>query len=184
MKRKTARELLVDSFRELAAEKNIDRITIRDITDNSGYSSATFYRQFRDKYDLIAWDYTRDIEKIMDQADRSESSWKQALQEAAEYYQEHKDYLRNLLLHTSGYDSFSRYMIEINHDSLKKWILLSSGLKETDSKSELLIRSFCIGTVSLTCEWILGKHCVTSDELAEIYEESLPEPLHESLYGK
>ena len=34
--------------------KNVDnKITIQDIVDNCGYSPATFYRNFRDKYDLI-----------------------------------------------------------------------------------------------------------------------------------
>ena len=57
MKCKTAREILAESFREVAETKPIDKITIRDIVDNCGYSPATFYRQFSDKYDLIAWDY-------------------------------------------------------------------------------------------------------------------------------
>ena len=57
MKRKTAKEILSDSFRELAQVKPVDRITVKDITDNCGYSPATFYRQFKDKYDLIAWEF-------------------------------------------------------------------------------------------------------------------------------
>ena len=57
MKRKTAKELLAESFRELAQDRDIDKITVQDIAKNCGYSIATFYRQFRDKYDLIAWDY-------------------------------------------------------------------------------------------------------------------------------
>ena len=49
MKRKTAKEILAESFQELAEKKSIDKITVKDITDNCGYSPATFYRQFRDK---------------------------------------------------------------------------------------------------------------------------------------
>ena len=37
---------------------------MKDIVNNCGYSSATFYRQYKDKYDLIAWAYTRDLELI------------------------------------------------------------------------------------------------------------------------
>jgi ComF family protein len=55
VKRKTAREILADSLRELAAQMSVDRITVKAIAENCGYSQATFYRQFRDKYDLIAW---------------------------------------------------------------------------------------------------------------------------------
>ena len=46
MKRKTSKEILAESFREVAEKKNIDKITVKDITDNCGYSPATFYRQF------------------------------------------------------------------------------------------------------------------------------------------
>lgn len=34
MKRKTAREILADSFRELAEQMNVDRITVKAIADN------------------------------------------------------------------------------------------------------------------------------------------------------
>ena len=54
MKRKTAKEVLSESFREIAERKEADKITVKDITENCGYSPATFYRRFRDKYDLIA----------------------------------------------------------------------------------------------------------------------------------
>ncbi|MBR0399679.1 MAG: TetR family transcriptional regulator, partial [Mogibacterium sp.] len=64
MKRKTAKEILAESFRELAETRNVDRITAKDITENCGYSSATFYRQFKDKYDLIAWEYSRNLPGI------------------------------------------------------------------------------------------------------------------------
>ena len=69
MKRKTAKQILAESFRELAKEKNIDKITVKDITENCGYSTATFYRQFKDKYDLIAWAYTWGVTSIMDRID-------------------------------------------------------------------------------------------------------------------
>ena len=55
MKRKNAKEILAESFQELARGKNIDKITVKEITDNCGYSTVTFYRQVKDKYDLIAW---------------------------------------------------------------------------------------------------------------------------------
>ena len=47
MKRKTAKEILAESFREIAEKKNIDKITVREITDNCGYSPATFLPAFQ-----------------------------------------------------------------------------------------------------------------------------------------
>ena len=42
MIRKTTKEILAESFRELAQTKNVDKITVRDITKNSGYYDASF----------------------------------------------------------------------------------------------------------------------------------------------
>lgn len=181
MKRKTAKEILAESFRELAREKNIDKITVRDITQNCGYSPATFYRQFKDKYDLIAWAYTKDLEEIMQQISFDETSWKKVLMDATIYYQKHKDYLSNLLLRTSGYVSFFRYMSDINYNSLKNTVEKSQN-SSRDEKTDMYIRLYCQGTVALTCDWILGKYHASPEELAEIYENSLPEPLKKYLY--
>ena len=180
MKRKTTKELLAESFRELAAAKSIDRITVREIVDNCAYSPATFYRHFKDKYDLIAWDYAQRMAVLMDRISGG-YSWAQILQDGAKHYEEERDYLTNLLLHTSGHDSFIQYMAESNYRVFMKYLLATLNQEGLDEKTALLARTYCLGTVCLTCEWILGKHSVTPKELAEIYENALPLPLRELL---
>ncbi len=110
MKRKTPKEILSASFQELAAVKSIDKITIQEIVDNCGYSPATFYRYFKDKYDLIAWEHARSVASIVDQTSAANYPWKQTLYDGARMYQANKDYLVNLLKNTSGHDSFMRHM--------------------------------------------------------------------------
>ena len=180
MKRKTAKEPLAESFRELAQSREIDRITLQDIAKNCGYSIATFYRQFRDKYDLIAWDYARDVQKLLDQEDGTPKNWRQSLYDAADYYDEQRDYLANLLTNTSGYDSFIRYMTEIHFNALMNRIRAASDPDEPDQRTRMLVRLYAYGTVMLTCEWILVKYSVSRQTLTEVYATSLPEPLHGS----
>ena len=181
MKRKTAKEILAASFQELAAEKNIDKITIQEIVDNCGYSPATFYRNFRDKYDLIAWEHTRAIAKIVDRVGMDDYLWKQTLYDGARLYNENKDYLVNLLQHTSGHDFFMRYMAEINYAALEKYILSVSGKKKLTHEEMMYVKMYCNGLVSLACEWIMGQIDTTLDEIAKIYELSIPEPLKKYL---
>ena len=38
MKRKTTKEILAESFRELAENRPVDKITIKEIVDNCDYS--------------------------------------------------------------------------------------------------------------------------------------------------
>ena len=181
MKRKTTKEILAESFRELAECKSIDKITVQEIVDNCDYSTATFYRHFKDKYDLIAWDYARKAEAIMARLSEKDASWKQTLMDWAEFFHAEKEYLANLFLHTSGHDSFIQYMTEVHYRAFTKHLLAISRQKELDEKTSLLARTYCLGTVYLSCEWITGKYDVTPDELAEIYENAVPQPLLELL---
>lgn len=181
MKRKTSKEILAESFREVAERKNIDKITIKDITDNCGYSSATFYRQFRDKYDLIAWDYTQELEGILSGMDGSKTEWRKALTCAAVFFQERKTYLSNLFLHTSGRESFITYMQEVNYQSLKDIVRKAFGDRPIDPLIEMYIRVYVLGTVQFTCEWILGKYEATVEEMATVFEQTLPTPLQRCL---
>ena len=182
MKRKTAKEILAESFIELAQTKSIDKITVKDITENCGYSSATFYRQFKDKYDLIAWSYTQDIRNIVDKMEYTEGSWKRVLTEVAKYFDKHRDYLSNLLLHTTGYDSFVNNMAQIHYERMRFLILKVAPQNKLDVMTEMYIRAYCYGTVQLTCEWILGKYKVSLDELTQVYVNSLPVPLNQYLF--
>ena len=135
MKRKTAKEILAESFRELAEKKKVDKITVRDIAENCGYSTTTFYRHFKDKYDLIVWEHTQYVSEIMDRVGKDGYSWNQTLYEGMEYYEKNKEYLANLLQHTSGYDSFIRNMAEINCNALKKCKCLDSIVVSEDNES-------------------------------------------------
>ena len=181
MKRKTAKEILAESFRELAGVKNIDKITVKDITDNCGYSPATFYRQFRDKYDLIAWVYTWGVSSIMDRIGQDRYEWKQTLLDGAIQFQKEKEVLTNLLLHTSGHESFVQYMTDINSSELTRYIKRVSGKEILDQTTEMYIRLYCMGTVCFTCEWILGNINADSRMLAASMAASLPVPLQKYL---
>ncbi|MBQ7745640.1 MAG: TetR/AcrR family transcriptional regulator C-terminal domain-containing protein [Ruminococcus sp.] len=182
MKRKTAKEILAESFRELAGKKKADKITVGDIAGNCGYSTTTFYRHFRDKYDLIVWDHTQYVAEIMEKIGKNGYSWNNTLLEGMRYYQENKEYLANLLRYTSGHDSFVRYMTEINCSALTKFILKNISADRLDEETEMYVRIYCSGTTMLNCEWILGRYSVTPEELALIHEKALPEPLRKYLY--
>ena len=181
MKRKTAREILAESFRELAGSKPVDKITVPHIIENCGYSKTTFYRLFRDKYDLMAWDYAQKLQAIVGQTEREDYPWKQILWDVAFLYNEQKEYLRNLLLHTGGYASFSRHMKQLHIESLTKCVLDASGRTELDVKTEMYVRTYCQGTVDLSCDWIMGAFQVTPEELAAVFEDCLPLPLQKYL---
>ncbi|MCR5663065.1 MAG: TetR/AcrR family transcriptional regulator [bacterium] len=175
MKRKTAKEILADSLKELAKTKNVEKLTIKEITGNCGYSSATFYRQFKDKYDLIAWDFAQQLERSMRSLDFEKSAWRQALLMNAQYHCDHKEYLINLFQHTSGVYSFEQYMAEVSVRYLSEFILKNA--KELDKLSERCLWAYCYGCVRNCRDWLLGKFDAAPEDMAHIYEMAMPEIL-------
>ena len=53
--------LLAESFKELAMQRSIEKITIKEITDKAGVIRPTFYNHFQDKYELLEWIITNDL---------------------------------------------------------------------------------------------------------------------------
>ena len=104
------------------------------------------------------------------------------LTNAAEYYKNHRDYLSNLFLHTTGYMSFVRNMSQINYRSLKQKIQTSAKVQNISTKTDMYIRLYCHGTVALTCDWLLGEFEADAQTLAEIYESTLPPHLRQYLF--
>ena len=67
-------------------------------------------------------------------ADRHERlTWKLALWDCLSHYQAEKEYLTNILKHTSGHDSFVHYMTEIHCQEASLYIRQRTGKKFLDA---------------------------------------------------
>ncbi len=175
MKRKNAKELLAESFRELAETKNIDKITVKDIVDNCGYSPATFYRNYKDKYDLIAWYYSEKVFEIQRRVGKEDGyTWQDAYRDGTQFYSENKAYLANLFTYTSGLDSFIHNMTDINYESCKEFLLRYSSEEELDWKTDMQLHLYCLGASKFISEWVLDQIDLTEEQLTEVLVDTLP----------
>ena len=52
---------LAQSFKQLACEHPVEKITIKQITDGAGVIRPTFYHHFSDKYGLLEWILVQEI---------------------------------------------------------------------------------------------------------------------------
>ena len=181
MKRMTAKEILVESFKELARDKPVSKITVQEIVRNCGYSPATFYRNFSDKFDLIAWDYTRSCREIMGQAASEGCTWKETVAEACAYFQPNQDYMCNLLKNTSGRGSFVRYASAINVELMSQTILQKTAKTALDENLQRIATIYCYGTAQYVCEWLLSGCPLPAAQLAKLFIDALPGQLSDIL---
>ena len=73
-------------------------------------------------------------------------------------------------------------MAEINQQNVSSYMLNKFKLEKLDKKTELCLRLYCYSTAQLICEWILGKHKLTLEELVDIFDISMPVLLKKYLF--
>ena len=57
---------IVKAFEELARVKNVDRITVKEITDKCQISRNTFYYHFKDIYDVLEEMLNQRVEQMIE----------------------------------------------------------------------------------------------------------------------
>ena len=184
MKRMTTKEILAESFKEVAASKPINKITIANITDNCGLTQPTFYRHFKDKYDLICWIYVTDAQKIMCQIGTDGYLWRDTLMDGARYFSENRDFALNALKHTTGRDSFLHLLQQVNSELLCTEVRKQLMTENIPADILTMVKVYCYGTVQYTFEWLLSDRPISQEEYADVMERCLPEPLRQYLYPK
>lgn len=66
------------SLKKLLLKKPLDKITIRDLTEDCGISRMTFYYHFKDIYDLVEWICYEDAAQAL-QGKKTYDTWQEGL---------------------------------------------------------------------------------------------------------
>ena len=177
MKKKTTKELLADSFLELAEKIPINKITIANIAENCEVTQPTFYRYFKDKYDMIAWIYARQAGEFIGKIGEKGYLWKDTLLDGMRFYDENRNFMVNALKHTSGRDSFLFQMSDMNMRFIEDEIKRKLKVKECPQDLTAIARMFCYGTNQFLYDWLIKSSDLSCEQVADLMEKSVPEVL-------
>lgn len=177
MKKKTTKNILAESFLELAEKKPINKITIADIVNNCGVTQPTFYRHFKDKYDMIAWIYAREAGNNIAKIGTNGYVWKDTFLDGMRFYEENRKFMINALKHTSGRDSFLFQMSEMNIQFIEDEIKKKLKVSECPPDLSAIAKMFCYGTNQFLYDWLIEKSDLSYEQVADLMEKSIPEVL-------
>ena len=108
---------LCDALKSLLAAKNIDQITVGEITDAAGFNRQTFYYHFRDVYDLLTWIFNQEMSAIRPYLDKPDLNWRETLSRIILGVSQRK-YLCSCIVHGVGRDQ----LVFALHDSIYELI--------------------------------------------------------------
>lgn len=180
---KSTRELLADSFRELAEKKPIKKITVKNITDNCGMAPATFYRHFQSKYDLLIWDYNQCIGSIMDEICEEQMPWNDVQLLYIHLYEKNKPFYLNLLRTAYGDEMFGNQLLEVGEKYILVYLKEVKKIETPDPDTSLYLRIYLRSAAYITREWMLGAIKEEGEKFAAVLNNTLPHPIRTYVFG-
>ena len=143
------------SLKNLLLQKPLDKITIRDITQDCGVSRMTFYYHFKDIYDLIEWSCAEDAAKAL-AGNKTYDTWQQGFLQIFAAVKENKPFIVNV------YRSVSREQVEQYLYKVTYGLLLdvvneeAAGRTVGEEDKAFLAHFYKYAFVGLMLDWIRG----------------------------
>ena len=161
---------LRQAFWELYAERPVEKISVREITDRAGYNRATFYLYYHDVYELleeIEGTLLGNIERLVNerllQGERLDFSQHMGL--ILRLAQRSRDYTR-VLLGPHGDPAFSSRLKEIISPLVDRFFLPAS---ELDEQSRRVVREFYLsGILAIIRTWTADDDPMPLDRLIQL----------------
>ncbi len=164
--------VLADSIKELMTSMPLDKITVKNIVENCDTTRQTFYRNFKDKYDLVIWCFDKIIQKTIRRMGIS-MTMQEALVHKFEYMVQDQNFIISAFS-SADYNNLLSYdqtcIFEFYKDIVGK---------KTELTEELvfLLDFYCRGSMSLTAEWAKNGMTMPPKEMADLLMKAIPEGL-------
>ena len=161
---------LRQAFWELYAERPVEKISVREITDRAGYNRATFYLYYHDVYELleeIEGMVLGNIERLVNErllkGDKLEFSQHMGL--VLRLAQRSRDYTR-VLLGPHGDPAFSQRLKEIISPLVDRFFLPDA---ELDDQARGIVREFYLsGIIAIIRTWTAADNPMPLDQLIQL----------------
>lgn len=168
------RNKFVTSMMQLMERKPLDKITVKEIVENSGMTRQTFYRNFKDKYDLVNWHFGQ----LADQSFRQMGislTLKEGLIKKFQFIQNERCFFTSAF-QSQDYNSLMQYDYECILEFYTNIIKKKTG-GSLDRDIRFLLEMYCRGSIYMTVEWARKDMELKPEEMANLLILALPGPL-------
>ena len=143
------------SLKKFLLKKPIDKITIRDLTDDCGISRMAFYYHFKDIYDLVEWSCFEDASRAL-AGKKTYDTWQEGLQQIFEAVLENKPFILNVYRALSR-EQIENYLFRLVYDLIMGVVEeKAAGLRVTQQQKQFVAEFYTYSFVCVMLDWIRG----------------------------
>lgn len=164
---------IVEAFIALSDRLAVDKITVRDISEESGLSIRTFYNYFIDKYDLIAYIYSYRFDQTFSELFLQGASFETFLRGCIGKHMELRLYDLNAGTNTHGRDSVRLFMHKYNTQTFESFLDERFGA-EVNTEVRFMLLFYMRAAADAIFEWSQSGMPISPDELAHWLRDAMP----------
>lgn len=171
-----SKEIIAKSLEKLLMKKNLDDIQVSEIVAGTSLSRKTFYRHFKDKYDLASWYFAQLYEASFGRI-TDDLTWEEALLHYLDIYQEKYNVLKNAYA-SRDINGLRSYDIAVTRKTYEKYLII----KGADINSETMRFAIDIasrGGTDMVIEWLLSGMKIEKHKLVSLLKQTLPNDILE-----
>ena len=149
----TTKQALEESLKHMLLKKPLDKITIRDITEDCGISRMAFYYHFKDIYDLVEWACIEDASKAL-QGKKTYETWQEGLLQIFEAVQENKPFILNAY-RCIGREQMERFLYQLTYGLIRGVVEEQSrGTAISEEDKSFIAEFYKYSFVGVMLDWI------------------------------
>ena len=172
------RYVFAQAIKGLIKVHPLDKIAVTDIVTRSGMTRQTFYRYFKDKYDLVNWYFEKLVLKSFRQMGDG-CSLQEALQLKFAFIKSEHSFFKEAFK-SNDYNNLIHYDFCCIYDFYKEYIHKNTG-KTLSSDIDFLLKMYCRGSVDMTVEWVLNDMPISKEDIVTYLIEAIPDKLKECM---
>ena len=166
---------LFDALYALMQTRPVEEISVGDILGRAHVSRSSFYRRYRDKYELLTASYKRLMDHTFLQC-MAGRPWKESAVALYHILAEHPKFFKHAIARR-GPDSLYQFICEVILDCMAQRFGDRGVNLYEDWRLLAAAKAYLYGTMDVTCEWAQADMPYPADELIDWLCEIMPECL-------
>ena len=172
---------LAAALKELMAQRPIDKITIRDLTERCGIRRQNFYYHFEDVYDLLRWMFEEEALVLLKQHEGM-LLWQEGILQLFHYIEENRAVCL-CALKSVGREHLKRFFQADLHAIIHRTVehvaadAGALGVMVTDEEVALMTHLQVISFAGIMESWLIGEIDRTPEELVAFADQMLQDEI-------
>lgn len=165
---------ILNAFNRLIVQHDFQKISVEMILEEASVSRSTFYRYFKDKYEVMNTNFKYLLDYYV--APERSSSYRDLCYHLFVYAQDHLKAFRRAL-ETTGFNSFSNFIYEYSYQTALAITKSNrNGIGFTPAE-ELQVDVFCNGICAVYKNLVYQRYKIDPSAAADALYEMMPESL-------